>query len=323
MKNNTNDINFKNTDDIQINKNLLKNNKKQQKNSKKSIKNNEFLIKKEKNNKTEITKNQKNKDISSARSEYLKAQKKRKIFVITIRILILVVFFALWQILADVGAINVFVFSSPAKMLSTMIDLFVSGNLLYHMFITFLEAFLGFLIATILGYVIAVLLWWNDRLREILEPYIIILNSLPKVALGPIIIIWFGAGTRAIIVMAILIMIIITVISILNSFVTCDKNKILLMQSMGASKWQILTKLVVPNGRREFMSVLKINVGMTWVGTIMGEYLVSKAGLGYLIVYGSQVFKLDLVMTSILILCVLAGLMYGLVCLIEKCVNSR
>ena len=289
------------------------------KNDKKSVKRCKKTIKKAKF----FTKTQKYQDISSARKEYLKKQKFRKIFIITIRILILVLFFALWQILADTGAINVFVFSSPAKILATIGDLFATGNLLHHMFITFYEAFLGFLIATILGYLIAVILWWNERLREILEPYLIVLNSLPKVALGPIIIIWFGAGTKAIIVMAILIMIIITVISILNSFVSCDKNKILLMKSMGANKWQILTKLVMPNGINEFMSVLKINVGMTWVGTIMGEYLVSKAGLGYLIVYGSQVFKLDLVMTSILILCILAGLMYGVVCLFEKIINKK
>ncbi len=323
MKNNTKDINIKNDINIQKIEKITNNVKKIQKKSKKLIKNKNFLIKPQKNTQNKTTENLNKQHISTAREEYLRKQKKRKIFVISIRVLILVVFFALWQILADTGAINVFVFSSPLKIIVTIGDLFASGNLLYHIFITFYEAFLGFLIATVLGYLIAIILWWNDRLREILEPYIIILNSLPKVALGPIIIIWFGAGTKAIIVMAILIMIIITVISILNSFVTCDKNKILLMQSMGASKWQILTKLVMPNGRREFMSVLKINVGMTWVGTIMGEYLVSKAGLGYLIVYGSQVFKLDLVMTSILILCLLAGVMYGFVCLIEKWVNNR
>ena len=195
---------------IQV-KNLknIKNDKKSVKSCKKTTKKAKFF-----------TKTQKYKDISSARKEYLKKQKFRKIFIITIRILILVLFFALWQILADTGAINVFVFSSPAKILETIGDLFATGNLLHHMFITFYEAFLGFLIATILGYLIAVILWWNERLREILEPYLIVLNSLPKVALGPIIIIWFGAGTKAIIVMAILIMIIITVISILqgNSF---------------------------------------------------------------------------------------------------------
>ena len=265
----------------------------------------------------------KREEISQARKQYLKKQKNRKIFIISMQILIIVAFFAIWQLLASTGAINVFVFSSPIKIVQTLGDLLASGNLFYHISITFFEAFIGFLIATLLGFLIAIILWWNDRLRDILEPYIIVLNSLPKIALGPIIIIWFGAGTKAIIVMAILIMIIITIISLLNAFMACDKDKILLMQSMGANKFQILTKLVIPNARAEFLSVLKINVGMTWVGTIMGEYLVSKAGLGYLIVYGSQVFKLDLVMTSVLILCLLAGIMYGGVCLAEKLLNKK
>ena len=265
----------------------------------------------------------KREEFSSARKTYLKKQRNRKIYVISMQILIIVLFFAIWQVLASIGAINVFVFSSPVKIVQTLGDLLASGNLFHHIFITFYEAFIGFLIATLLGFLFAILLWWNDRLRDILEPYIIVLNSLPKIALGPIIIIWFGAGTKAIIVMAILIMVIITIISLLNAFMSCDKDKILLMQSMGANKLQILTKLIIPNAKDEFMSVLKINVGMTWVGTIMGEYLVSKAGLGYLIVYGSQVFKLDLVMTSILILCLMAGIMYGGVCLIEKLINKK
>ncbi len=265
----------------------------------------------------------KNSMISDARKEYLKKQKFNQIFVVSMRILIFFLFFAVWELLARLNVINVFVFSSPSKIIQTIFELFATGNLLYHMYITFMEAFVGFLIATILGFVIAIILWWNDRLRNVLEPYLIVLNSLPKIALGPIIIIWFGAGTKAIIVMAILIMIIITIISLLNSFLACDKNKVLLMKSMGASKFQILRKLIIPNAKNDFLAVLKINVGMTWVGTIMGEYLVSKAGLGYLIVYGSQVFKLDLVMTSILILCLLAGIMYGMVCIVEKLLNKN
>ena len=265
----------------------------------------------------------KNQIISNERKVYLKKQKYNKIFVISMRVLIFFLFFAIWQLLASLNVINVFVFSSPLKILQTLGELIASGNLFYHIYITFMEAFVGFLIATALGFLIAILLWWNDRLRQVLEPYIIILNSLPKIALGPIIIIWFGAGTKAIIVMAILIMIIITIISLLNAFLSCDKNKIMLMKSMGATKFQILTKLIIPNAKNEFLSVLKINVGMTWVGTIMGEYLVSKAGLGYLIVYGSQVFKLDLVMTSVLILCLLAGVMYGMVCLLENFLSRK
>ena len=260
---------------------------------------------------------------SKQRAEYLKKRKLNKIFIISMQVLILVAFFGLWQLFANLGIINVFIFSSPSKILLTIADLFASKTLFYHIWITLYEAMLGFLIATALGFIIAVILWWSERLRKILEPYIIILNSLPKIALGPIIIIWFGAGTRAIIVMAILIMIIITIISLLNAFLSCDNDKILLMKSMGANKWQILFKLIIPNSFEDFMSVLKINVGMTWVGTIMGEYLVSKAGLGYLIVYGSQVFKLDLVMTSTLLLCALAGLMYGAVCLLQKLLVKR
>ena len=170
----------------------------------------------------------------------------------------------------------------------------------------------------IVGVGFAVLLFASKRVREILEPYLIILNSLPKVALGPLIIVWFGAGTKAIVVMGFLICIIITIISLLNSFLSVSKEKILLMKTLGATRWQILTKLIFPECLPSFISVLKINVGMSWVGTIMGEYLVSKAGLGYLIVYGGYIFKLDLVMTSIFILCLLAGLMYLLVTIIEK-----
>ncbi len=132
------------------------------------------------------------------------------------------------------------------------------------------------------------------------------------------IIFWVGSGTSATVVMSVLICIVITIISMLNAFISCDKDKILLMKSMRANKFQILFKLVLPNALPEFVSVLKINVGMAWVGTVMGEYLSSKAGLGYLINYGSQMLKLDIVMTSITLLCVLAGGMYGLVSLLEK-----
>lgn len=264
----------------------------------------------------------KNKRKLTSRAEYLRNIRKKNAIVLTTQIAILVGFLLLWQIFADVGVLNIFVFSSPKRVLETLGSLFAGGELWRHIFITFFEALVAFLISTAIGFLVAVLLWWNQTLRRIFEPYLIILNSLPKVALGPIIIIWFGAGTKAIVVMAILIMVIITTISLQNAFVACDADKILLMKSMGATKWQILTKLVIPNAKSEFMSVLKINVGMTWVGTIMGEYLVSKAGLGYLIVYGSQVFKLDLVMTSILILCLLAGLMYFAVCMVEKWLNK-
>lgn len=255
---------------------------------------------------------------SSARKIYLKREKNEKFIVILSRILIFLLFLGLWQLLADTSVIDPFFFSSPSRIVTTLADLISKNNLWIHIWTSLYETIIGFLLATLIGFLIAVLLWWSTRLRKILEPYLIILNSLPKIALGPMIIFWVGSGTGATIVMCILICVVITTISMLNAFISCDSDKILLMQSMHANKFQIFFKLILPHALPEFTSVLKINVGMSWVGTIMGEYLSSKAGLGYLINYGSQILKLDIVMTSITILCILAGGMYGLVSLLEK-----
>lgn len=261
--------------------------------------------------------------LSNERKKYLGKLRTNKILVISLQILLLIAIFGLWELFARYNIIDSFFFSSPSRIIKTIKDLLDSGELFYHIGTTLYEAILGFVIATVLGFVIAVILWWSDTIRKVLDPYIVILNSLPKIALGPIIIIWFGAGAKAIIVMAVMILIIITILSMLSAFLSCDKDKILLLRSMNASKLQIFFKLVLPSALPEFISILKINVGMTWVGTIMGEYLVSKAGLGYLIVYGGQVFKLDLVMASTLILCVLAGAMYALVAMFEKRLNKK
>ena len=255
--------------------------------------------------------------------KYLKKIKNKKTIVLSSQLGLLILFLLLWEFLAQIGAINSFITSSPSKIVNTIGELWASGDLLKHMGVTLLETIAGFFIASILGTLIAILLWWSEMLRKILEPYIIILNSLPKIALGPLIIIWVGSGTNAIIAICVLICIIITIITMLNSFLSCDEDKILLMKSMGANKFTILTKLVLPYSVPNFISMLKINVGMSWVGSIMGEYLSSSAGLGYLIVYGSQVFRLDLVMTSTVLLCILAGLMYFAVALLEKYYNKK
>ncbi len=249
---------------------------------------------------------------------YIKKIKTETLTVWTFRFLILLLFLGLWELFAFVGMIDPFIASSPSRIAKTTIELFKDNNLFYHIGITLYETLLGFFIAVFLGYVIALALWWSERLRRVLEPYIVVLNSLPKIALGPIIIVWCGSGSKAIIFMAVLIGIIVAIITMLNGFLSTDKNKILLLKSMGANKLQILLKLVIPCAMPTFISMLKISVGMAWIGSIMGEYLVSRAGLGYLIVYGGQVFKLDLVMASTVVLCILAALMYALVALAEK-----
>ena len=264
----------------------------------------------------------KNLQFSKEHAKFLHKLKKDKITITLSQISILIIILGVWEILGQLKLINTFITSSPSRIMSTIVTLFESGDLWYHMGITLFETMAGFVIATLLGSIIAIALWWSEKLRKILDPYIVVLNSLPKIALGPLIIIWVGAGMQSIITICVLVLIIITVISMLNAFTECDKDKILLMRSMGASKWQILTKLVLPNALPQFVSILKINVGMSWVGSIIGEYLVSSAGLGYLIVYGSQVFQLDLVMSSIVLLCILAGMMYGIVSIIEKKITN-
>lgn len=258
------------------------------------------------------------KRFSKSHLQYLKKVKNETTTVWILRFSLLFLILLVWEVFARLNIIDSFITSSPSKMAKTIVTLFRDNNMLYHIGVTLYETILGFAIAVTLGYSIALSLWWSERLRRVLEPYIVVLNSLPKIALGPIIIIWCGSGSKAIIVMAILISIIVAIITMLNGFLAVDKNKILLLKSMGGSKVQIMLKLIIPGSIPTFISMLKISVGMAWIGSIMGEYLVSKAGLGYLIVYGSQVFKLDLVMATTLILCVLATLMYSLVALLEK-----
>lgn len=261
-----------------------------------------------------------NNSLTPSHKSYLKKLKREKVFTYFMRISILVLLLGFWELFAHVGIIDPFITSCPSKIIFTIKNLFINDNLFYHLLITLFETFSGFVIAVVLGYLIALTLWWSEKLRKILEPYIVVLNSLPKIALGPIIIVWFGSGMKSIIFMAVLIGIIVAIITMLNGFLSTDNNKILLLQSMGANKLQILFKLVMPGSLPTLVSMLKISVGMAWVGSIMGEYLVSRAGLGYLIVYGGQVFKLDLVMASTVVLCILATVMYSLVALFEKLV---
>ncbi len=255
---------------------------------------------------------------SKEHKRFLKKRRNNLILVWAFRIGILALLLGLWELVTAVGWADPFIMSSPSRICKTIGNLYREGTLFYHIGTTLWETLAGFAIAVVLGVGIALALWWSEILRKVLEPYIVVINALPKIALGPLIIIWFGTGSKAILVMTVLVGIIVAIMHMLAAFVATDKNKILLLKSMGASKFQILRKLVIPSSINSFISMLKVNVGMAWIGSIMGEYIVSKAGLGYLIVYGGQVFKLDLVMSATVILCVLAAGMYFLVVLLEK-----
>ena len=249
---------------------------------------------------------------------YLKKIKTRNILVRLCQVTIIVFFIVLWQFLADYKLINTFISSSPKLVLNTIISLYKEGNLFKHIWITIYETIISFSLGTIIGTVIATILWWNNFLAKVLDPYLTILNSLPKVALGPIIIIWAGAGMNSIILMALLISTIITIINVYQGFIETDPLKIRLLQSFKATKNQIYTKLIIPSSFSNIISALKINVSMSLIGVIMGEFLVSKEGIGYLIMYGSQVFNLNLVITGVFILCIVSAVMYYLVSYLEK-----
>lgn len=255
--------------------------------------------------------------------KYLKRLKIKNFSIHISRTLLLILLIGIWELSASLNIIDPFITSSPSRIFNQIETLIADGSLWHHSWVTLYETILAFLISTIAGTLIALFLYTLPFIRRVLEPYLIVLNSLPKIALGPLIIVWMGTGTKAIVVMGILICIVITTISMLNGYLSVPKEKILLMKTMGASRFRILTKLIIPASFGDFISILKINVGMSWVGVVMGEYLTSKAGLGYLIVYGGQVFKLDLVMSAIVVLCILAGVMYGLVALLEIYINKK
>ena len=213
---------------------------------------------------------------SKEHSKYLKKIKANKIIVLTSQILIFVFFLIIWQLLADLNLINTFISSSPVKVLNTIITLHKTNNLYNHILVTIYETIISFSLGTLLGILIATLLWRFNILAKIVDPYLTILNSLPKVALGPIIIIWIGANTKSIIFMALLISVIITVINIYQGFMNTDQIKIKLMNTFKATKRQIYFKLLLPDNYPNIISTLKINVSMSLIGVIMGELLVSK-----------------------------------------------
>ena len=260
------------------------------------------------------------KNISKEHLLFLNGVKKRNVFINAMRFSVLLLILTFWELSAQFAWVNPFITSSPSRILKTVAELYKNGTLFKHVGATLGETLTGFFIAVVLGYGIALLLWWSEIFRKVSEPYFVVLNALPKIALGPLIIIWCGTGSSAIILMTILIGLIVAILNMLSGFMATDENKLLLLKSMGATKRQILTKLVIPSSLPTFISMLKINVGMAWIGSIMGEYIVSKAGIGYLIVYGGQVFKLDLVMSAVFILCILAAGMYALVAMLERLV---
>ena len=255
---------------------------------------------------------------SNEHKQYLKKKKRKKILILLMQIAILATIIITWQLLADFKIINTFITSSPSNVVKTIITLYNDNNLFNNIWTTIYETLISFSLGTIIGIIIAIILWYSNFLYKVIDPYLTIINSLPKIALGPIIIIFFGANIKSIIIMALLISVIVTIITVYNGFTSTDKNKINLLKSFSATKYQIFKLVILPSSYQTIISSLKINISMTLIGVIMGEFLVSKQGIGYLINYGSQVFNLNLVISGIIISMIVSYLMYIIVSYIEK-----
>ncbi|SET38633.1 ABC transporter permease [Paenibacillus sp. NFR01] len=255
--------------------------------------------------------------------EYRKKQQRWHLRVAAVRGSLLLLFFILWEAGARLGWFDELLFSYPTKVFRQIGGDIASGRLWPHLGMTVGETAVGFVLGTLLGTLLAVLIWWSPFLSAVLDPYMVVFNSMPKVALGPIFIVMFGAGFTAIVVTTLSITVIITTLVVYNSFRSVDANLVKVVRSFGASKGQEFAKVILPASFPAIVSTLKVNVGMSWVGVIVGEFLVAKTGLGYLIIYGFQVFNFTLVMSSLLIIAVVATAMYQLVVYLEKLILSK
>ena len=229
--------------------------------------------------------------ISAMHQKFIASYKKNKIKIRIAQWTIFITFLLLWEISTNLGWLNSFIFSSPSRVVTTIVNMAKDGSLFYHTGVTLLETFISFALVISLGLLIAILLWWNDSVAKVLEPYLVILNSLPKTALAPIFIVWLGNNMKTIIVAAVSVAIFGSIITLYSNFQAVEEDKKKLIFTFGGTKKDILFKVILPSNIPSIISVMKVNIGLSLVGVIIGEFLAAKAGLGYLIIYGSQVFS--------------------------------
>ncbi|WP_246041941.1 ABC transporter permease [Robertmurraya kyonggiensis] len=251
-------------------------------------------------------------------NEYIQSLKRESRWVRFYQLIIFVVFFAGWEIFSRNQWIDPLIFSAPSKIWNLLIDKIADGSLFLDLGYTVSETVLGFILGTLLGTILAAILWWSPFLSKVLDPYLVVLNSMPKVALGPILIVALGPSMTSIVAMGAIISVIITTIVVYTSFREVDPNYLKVLQTFGATRFQSFREAILPACFPTIISTLKVNVGLSWVGVIVGEFLVSKRGLGYMIIYGFQVFNFTLVLLSLLVIAVFATIMYQLVELLEK-----
>jgi len=252
-------------------------------------------------------------------ARYRRAERLRRRAVTAAQVVLLVVALALWELAADRYWVNPMLTSRPSAIWQTLVRMAAAGSLWGHLGVTLRETLAGFAIGMTVGMLVAVALWWWPALAAVLDPYLVVLNALPKIALGPIFYIWLG-HELSVYGMAVAISVIVTIVMLHTGFSEVEANQVLVMRTFGATRGQILRKVVIPASLPTVMAALKVNISLTLVGVIVGEFLSARAGLGYLIIYGGQVFQMQLVMTSVVILALISAVFYLAVTWAERLV---
>lgn len=229
-------------------------------------------------------------ELSACQKNYLKHMYRRRRMVIFARIFLFAAFIVLWEAAADFEWIDSFIFSSPSRIISTVRTMLLDGSIFLHVGVTLMETLLSFLLVVLFGIAAAVILWAQPMLSRVLEPYLVVLNSLPKSALAPLLIVWLGANMRTIIIAGMSVAIFGTVLNLYTCFTELSPEKEKLIYTLGGGKKDTLLKVVLPGTIPNILSIMKVNIGLCLVGVVIGEFIGAKQGLGYLIIYGSQVF---------------------------------
>lgn len=266
---------------------------------------------------------EKNKQCSPQQILYEKKWRRNRIINRSVQILVFFVFFIQWEVTTACGIVDSFFFSSPSLIIKSLRTLTLNNDLLTHIRVTLLEVLLSFALVVMISLIIAILFWYFDRLSTIFEPYLVILNSLPKSALAPLFIVWLGTGMKTIIVAGMSVAIFGSIISLYTGFRQADSGKIHLVYALGGTKRDVLKKVILPGSIPLIVSTMKVNIGLSLVGVVIGEFLAARQGLGYLIIYGTQTFKMSMVITSLVLLCLIAVLLFVMIDLFDRLINRR
>ncbi|WP_400243480.1 ABC transporter permease [Niallia sp. JL1B1071] len=255
--------------------------------------------------------------------EELKERRRKRITFIG-QLLIGILVFVLWELLAKWKIIDSYYWSSPTIIWETGLIAFTEGTLWSDLLYTSGATILGFLLGTFFGSLLGLSFWWSNFYSRIAEPYLIAFNAIPKLALAPVLVILFGIGFSSKVVLAFMMTVIVTAIAAHSGVKSVDKDLEKMLFSLGAKKYHIFAKVVIPSAMPWIVSSLKINIALALAGTIVGEFISSRQGIGRMILYAGQIMNINLVWVGVVVLSILSVFMYvGTVWLEKRLLRGR